>query len=57
MMEYRDPQLMHNFPAIAVTVIHLFSWNRALVHSMLAAVHEVVIRPEWALSTMLFFHF
>jgi hypothetical protein len=56
-MEYRDPQLMHNFPAIAVTVIHLFSWNRALVHSMLAAVHEVVIRPEWALSTMLFFHF
>jgi hypothetical protein len=64
MAEYTDVQLMSNFSAVSLTVIHLFSWTRALAHSMRALTHstlptvqEVVRWPEWALSMMLFFHF
>jgi hypothetical protein len=46
MMEYADPRLMSNLSSVSVTVIRLSSWTRALTHSTLSAIHEVVGRPK-----------
>jgi len=53
MMEYADPQLMYNLSAISVTVIHLFSWTRALTFTILSATHKVVGWPKWSSLMML----
>jgi hypothetical protein len=53
MMEYADPQLVPNFSAISVAVIHLSSWTIVLTHSTLSTIHEVVRWPKWSSWTML----
>jgi hypothetical protein len=53
MMEYVDPHLMSNLSAMSVIVICMFSWNRALTHSTMSTVHDVVRQPEWFSSMIL----
>jgi len=48
-----DPQVMSNLLAISLAVICMTSWTRALTHSTLSTIHEVVTQPEWSSPTMI----
>jgi hypothetical protein len=52
-MKYADPQLLSNLLAVSVTVICLPSWTRALTHTALSAVREVVRWLKWSSSMTL----
>jgi len=51
MMVYADSQVMSNFLALSVTVIHLYSQTRVLTHSTLSTICKVVRQPKQLSTT------